>query len=138
MRHNKAGLAIPDFPLALGRIVPPLAAFPVAIHFAHRVWALVVAACVAACAVRAFRSGRPGVRKTALWLSALVLVQISLGAATVLTGKAVIVTTAHVATGALLLGSTIAFGFASLAVERRRGNVIPMRPALAGRATAWK
>ena len=37
MRHDKAGLAIPDFPLALGRVVPPLTSFPVAIHFAHRV-----------------------------------------------------------------------------------------------------
>jgi len=138
MRHTKAGLAIPDFPLALGRIVPPLTAFPVAIHFAHRVWALVVAACVAACVVRAFRSGRPGVRTTALWLAALVLVQIILGAATVLTGKAVLVATAHVATGALLLGSTIAFAFASLALARRRGNVIPMRPAMSGKAAAWK
>jgi cytochrome c oxidase assembly protein subunit 15 len=138
MRHNKAGLAIPDFPLALGRIVPPLTAFPVAIHFAHRVWALVVAGCVAACVVRAFRSGRAGVRRTALWLAALVLVQIALGAATVLTGKAVLVATAHVATGALLLGSTIAFGFASLALARRRGNVIPMRPAMSGKAAAWK
>ena len=25
MRHTGAGLAIPDFPLALGRLVPPLA-----------------------------------------------------------------------------------------------------------------
>ena len=138
MRHTKAGLAIPDFPLALGRIVPPLTAFPVAIHFAHRVGALVVAASVAACVVRAFRSGRPAVEKTALWLAALVLAQVTLGAATVLTGKAVLVTTAHVATGALLLGSTIAFGVASLAVERRRGNVVPIRPALAGKAAAWK
>ena len=138
MRHQKAGLAIPDFPLALGRIVPPLAAFPVAIHFAHRMWALVVAGCVAACVVRASRSGRPGARKTALGLAALVLAQLALGAATVLTGKAVIVTTAHVATGALLLGSTIAFGVASLALERRRGNVVPIRPALAGKAAAWK
>src|SRR5262245_18152666 len=32
MRHTKAGLAIPDFPLALGRLVPPLTTFPVAIH----------------------------------------------------------------------------------------------------------
>ena len=138
MRHTKAGLAIPDFPLALGRIVPPLASFPVAIHFAHRVGALVVAAFVALCVVRAFRSGRPGVARTSLWLAALVLLQGALGAATVLTGKAVIVTTAHVATGALLLGSTIAFGFASLAAERRRGNVIPIRPAQAGKAAAWK
>jgi cytochrome c oxidase assembly protein subunit 15 len=138
MRHTKAGLAIPDFPLSLGRVVPPLTAFPVAIHFAHRVGALVVAISVALCVVRAFRSGRRGVAKTSLWLAALVLSQITLGAATVLTGKDVVLTTAHVATGALLLGSTVAFGFVSLAAERRRGNVIPIRPALAGKAAVWK
>ena len=138
MRHMKAGLAIPDFPLALGRIVPPLTAFPVAVHFAHRVGALVVAAFVALCVVRAFRSGRPGAERAAVWLAALVLLQITLGAATVLTGKAVIMTTAHVAMGALLLGSTVAFGISSLAAERRRGNVIPIRPAMAGKAAAWK
>ena len=138
MRHTKAGLAIPDFPLALGKIIPPLTAFPVTIHFVHRFGALVVATSVALCVVRAFRSGRPGVERAALWLAALVLVQITLGAATVMTGKAVIVTTAHVATGAMLLGSTIAFGISSLAAERRRSNVIPIRPAMAGRSAAWK
>ena len=138
MRHTKAGLAIPDFPLALGRIVPPLTSFPVAIHFAHRVGALVVAALVGACAVRAFRSGRPGLRRAAFGLAALVLAQIALGAATVLTGKSVAVTTAHVATGALILGATLAFGISALAADRRRSNVVPIRPALARRAAAWK
>src|SRR5256885_1841273 len=45
MRHIDRGqgsLAIPDFPLALGRIIPPLDSPRVAIHFAHRVWAIVV------------------------------------------------------------------------------------------------
>src|SRR5882724_10770622 len=42
MRHTGAGLAIADFPLAQGRLVPDLGSFPVAIHFAHRVGALVV------------------------------------------------------------------------------------------------
>ncbi len=138
MRHEKAGLAIPDFPLALGKVIPPLTSFPVAIHFAHRVGALVVATFVALCVVRAFRSGRPGAKKAALWMAGLVLAQITLGAAAVLTGKAVIVTTAHVATGALLLGSTIAFAISSLAAEGRRGNVIPIRPAVAGKAAVWK
>src|SRR6476619_1860813 len=68
MRHTKAGLAIPDFPLALGRVVPPIASFPVAIHFAHRVLALAVAGFVIACAVQAFRSGRPGLKKASLGL----------------------------------------------------------------------
>jgi cytochrome c oxidase assembly protein subunit 15 len=138
MRHTKAGLAIPDFPLALGRVVPPLTSFPVAIHFAHRLGAVAVASLVGVCVARAFRSRRPGLKKTALWLASLVAIQIALGAATVLTGKDVIVTTAHVATGALILGSTLAFGISSLAAERRRGNVIPMRSAVSGRAAAWK
>ena len=138
MRHTKAGLAIPDFPLALGRVVPPLSTFPVAIHFAHRVGALAILVLVGLCVARAFRSRRPGLEKTALWLAALVAVQVTLGAVTVLTGKAVIPTTAHVATGALILGSTLAFGLGALAAELRRGNVIPMRPVATGRAAAWK
>ncbi len=43
MRHTGAGLAIPDFPLAFGRLVPPFAEPAVVIHFAHRVGALLVA-----------------------------------------------------------------------------------------------
>lgn len=108
MRHTKAGLSIPDFPLSLGRVVPPLESFPVAIAFAHRAWALVVAVLVFATAAAAARTGRPGLKRTGVFLGSLVLVQIALGAATVLSGKAVAITTAHVATGALLLGSTLA------------------------------
>jgi heme a synthase len=131
MRHTHAGLAIPDFPLALGRVVPPLASFPVAIHFAHRVGAVVVAAFVAGCVLRAFASGRPGLEKTSLLLALLVAVQITLGAFTVLTRKAVPVTTAHVATGALLLGTTLAFTLASRKAGRsargaaRQGDFSP-------------
>lgn len=138
MRHTKAGLAIPDFPLALGRLVPPLATFPVAIHFAHRVAALGIVVLTAFVVARARRSRRPGLEKASLVLAVLVAAQVTLGAATVLTKKDVAVTTAHVATGALILGSTLAFGIAALAAERRRGNVIPMRPAINGRAAAWK
>ncbi|MDQ5858113.1 MAG: COX15/CtaA family protein [Acidobacteriota bacterium] len=105
MRHTKAGLAIPDFPLSYGRVVPPLDSFPVAIAFAHRAWALVVAVLAFAAASAAARSG---LKRTGVFLGSLVLVQIALGAATVLSGKAVAITTAHVATGALLLGTAIA------------------------------
>jgi heme A synthase len=93
---------------------------------------------VVAAAVAAFRSGRRGLRKTAPWLCVLVVVQIALGGATVLTGRDVLVTTAHVATGAVLLGATLALCLSSLAAERRRNNVVPIRPVLSGRAAAWK
>ena len=42
MRHTGAGLAIPTFPTAFGRWIPPLESTPVAIHFAHRVGAVLV------------------------------------------------------------------------------------------------
>ena len=42
MRHTDAGLAIPDFPLAFGHLIPPHWDPKIAIHFAHRVGALVV------------------------------------------------------------------------------------------------
>ena len=46
MRHMGAGLAIPDFPLAFGRLVPPLDASAVVVHFVHRLGALAVTLCV--------------------------------------------------------------------------------------------
>src|SRR5205807_2697895 len=120
MRHTKAGLAIPDFPLALGRIVPPLTAFPVAIHFAHRVAAVAVAVLIGFCVRAAWRSGRAGLRRTAVWLAVLTVCQIALGALTVVSRKSVALTTAHVAAGALLLGSTLALCLAALSAERRK------------------
>src|SRR5687767_2281718 len=115
MRHTKAGLAIPDFPLSLGRVVPPLESFPVAIAFAHRAWALVVAVLAVASAASAARAG---LKRTGFFLGSLVLLQIALGAATVLSGKAVAITTAHVATGALLLGTAIALTLGAMAGPR--------------------
>ena len=39
MRHTGAGLAIPDFPLSFGHLIPPHWDPKIAIHFAHRVGA---------------------------------------------------------------------------------------------------
>ena len=44
MRHTGAGLAIPDFPLMFGHLIPDHWNAGIAIHFAHRAGALVVAA----------------------------------------------------------------------------------------------
>ncbi len=137
MRHTKAGLAIPDFPLAFGKLVPPLTTGAVRLHFAHRVVGACVAALIAACTVRAFRSHREGLRRAALWLCAVAATQIALGAATVLSQRAVGFTTAHVAVGALLMAGTLVLGLSSLAAEGRKNNVVPIRrPSL--RASGWK
>ncbi|HVR69227.1 MAG TPA: COX15/CtaA family protein [Vicinamibacteria bacterium] len=104
MRHTGAGLAISDFPLALGRVVPPLDSAPVTLHFLHRVGAVAVVAAALWLARQARRSRDRRFSRPATLLLVLVALQVGLGAATVLTGKAVLPTTAHVATGAAVLG----------------------------------
>jgi cytochrome c oxidase assembly protein subunit 15 len=104
MRHIGAGLAIPDFPLVFGGVFPPVATVPVLVHFAHRLGALVVLVAVARLFLCARGTADSRLVRLAATLLALVLFQIGLGAATVLTTKAVTPTTLHVATGAAILG----------------------------------
>ena len=80
------------------------------IHFTHRLVAVAVAACVAWVGVRALRELRDQAELLwpALLLGGLVVLQIFLGALTVWTGKAVVPATAHVATGALALATSLA------------------------------
>lgn len=109
MRHTHAGTAISTFPLAWGMWIPPLQSRNVQIHFAHRVGALFVALHVILLALRVFRGHGREARlvRPALLLLALLGLQISLGAATVLSDKAVLPTTAHVAVGALVLAASV-------------------------------
>ncbi|HYN63825.1 MAG TPA: COX15/CtaA family protein, partial [Candidatus Limnocylindrales bacterium] len=109
MRHTGAGLAIPDFPLAFGQLVPPLWNAQIAIHYAHRVGALVVTALVLAAAghVLYHHRGRAELRRPALLLLALLALQITLGALTVLTGKQYVINSLHVVTGAMVLGTSL-------------------------------
>jgi cytochrome c oxidase assembly protein subunit 15 len=108
MRHTGAGLAIPDFPLAFGRLVPPFDHPGVAIHFAHRLGAVVVLALVAwtAIAVCTRVAREPRLVRPALAAAGLVVLQVGLGAFTVWSHKAVLPTTAHVAVGGALLATT--------------------------------
>lgn len=105
MRHTGAGLAIRDFPLAAGRLIPPFDAPGMAVHFAHRVGALLVLLAVVHLLLHALRSRERRLVRAAATALALVLVQIGLGGATVLSGRAVVPTTAHVAVGAAVLGA---------------------------------
>ena len=109
MRHTGAGLAIPDLPLAFGRLVPPLLSFEIAVHFAHRVVAIAVAAAVFVSTVPILRrrSARVEVVREARLALVLVVLQIALGAITVLTRLAVVPATAHVIVGALLLATCL-------------------------------
>jgi cytochrome c oxidase assembly protein subunit 15 len=108
MRHTGAGLAIPDFPLAFGQLLPPLVSLAIAVHFAHRVMALVVTAAVFWLAARAGRRPeRLDLVIPARLAAVLVVIQIMLGAASVLSRLAVVPTVAHLVNGALLLSTLL-------------------------------
>ncbi len=109
MRHTGAGLAIPDFPLSYGHLVPPMWSQPIAIHFAHRVGALIVASVALGIVVTVFRrhGGRAELRNPAGLLTVLIATQITLGAYVVLSGRQPILNTLHVATGALVFVTSL-------------------------------
>jgi cytochrome c oxidase assembly protein subunit 15 len=109
MRHTDAGLAIPDFPLAFGRLVPAQWDAAIAIHFAHRVGAVIATVLVAATARHVFfhHRTRSELVRPSLLLVALVAIQITLGALTVLTAKQYLINSSHVVTGACLLVSSL-------------------------------
>jgi heme a synthase len=122
MRHMHAGLAIPDFPLAFGRLVPPMFSVAIAINFAHRCGAVVVTLMVIWTAARAFKyyGCEPMLRRSVLGMLVLLALQIGLGAATVLTRRAIIPTTAHVAVGAALLATCVALTLRAIHIEGAR------------------
>jgi len=124
MRHQHAGLAVPDFPLAYGKIWPatdaasvelynahrleaageaPITGAHIVVHMAHRFMALAVLLAVIGCVIATWRNTSPGsvLRKISGTWVALVLVQVALGIFTILSQRKVDVTTAHVAVGAL-------------------------------------
>ena len=109
MRHTDAGLAIPDFPWAFGRLVPPHWSPQIAVHFAHRVGALTVAAMVLATAghVLYHHRRRHALARPAVVLIGLVGLQITLGALTVLSQKHYLINSLHVVTGGLVLVTSL-------------------------------
>jgi len=150
MRHQHAGLAIHDFPLAYGKIWPdtsadavasynadrveviavnPITAFQIELQMVHRIVALAIGILVALCAWLSWKrlGGKNPLTKLAWCWLALITVQIGLGAWTVWSDKAADVATLHVLVGALSLVTgalwcIIAFG-------RREGatNIAPAK-----------
>ena len=126
MRHTGAGLAFTDFPQMGGALWPSFSAESVnrvnwehwqaglseatsgqmVLHFLHRIMALGVTAAIIGMVVAIRREGAIGADLNWMGLVAVTLlaVQIALGAVTVLTLKQPVITTAHVANGAALLG----------------------------------
>lgn len=138
MRHQHAGLAVPDFPLAYGRVYPktdpmtlasvnqrrmgvvddaPVTPFQIHLHMAHRFLAVGLVAGVLLLQGKVSRcdpTWRPASR---VWLGLFGL-QFVLGAITVWTNKAADLATAHVAVGAMTLAYGIAVSVTRFAAER--------------------
>jgi len=109
MRHTASGLAIPDFPLSYGHLIPPFFTRQILVHFAHRVGALMAALFIVWVAARILRRHRSerALRTPACLLICALMVQIFLGAETIWSGKGVIPTTLHVAGGAFILATSL-------------------------------
>jgi cytochrome c oxidase assembly protein subunit 15 len=130
MRHMGAGLAIPDFPLSFGHIVPPVWTLPIAVHFAHRVGALVVTIAILATAGHVWyhHGSRVELTRPATLLVLAVLAQATLGAFVIWTGRQPLINTAHVAMGAIVLATSLVL---TLRVYRVRfaAPLLPVRRA---------
>ena len=120
MRHTGAGLAIPDFPLMFGGLVPDHWDPKIAVHFAHRVGAVVVTMSIFAtlAVVLVNARQRRELVVPALVLDALVVLQIVLGAATVLSQRNPWINSFHVVCGALVLTTSLV-----LTLRSWRGHV---------------
>jgi len=126
MRHQHAGLAIPDFPAAYGQIWPdtganavvryneqrmnviaenPITAVQIILQMAHRIVALAIFIGVAICAWQAWRQlgKKAALTRLAVFWLVLIAAQIALGAWTIWSNKAADVATAHLLVGALAL-----------------------------------
>jgi cytochrome c oxidase assembly protein subunit 15 len=145
MRHQHAGLAIADFPLAYGKVWPatdssaiaqynqhrievtafnPITAFQIILQMAHRLMAVLIVGALSACVWLAHKRSAGDSNLKAFcwgWLG-LILVQALLGAATIWSNKAADVATAHVLVGAL----SLAFG-AMLSIMSWQDRILARR-----------
>ncbi len=126
VRHYEADLAIPDLPLAYGRVIPPVSEEGLAaanfsrlsepalgtttlwdiwIHFAHRLGAVAVSATLIATVILAWRRRQSarGLAVPAVTIFVLLVTQFTLGVLTVIYRVPPDLATFHVAVGATLL-----------------------------------
>jgi cytochrome c oxidase assembly protein subunit 15 len=136
MRHTEAALAIPDFPLAFGGLIPPFDRPGVPIHFAHRVWALVVTCLAVVLVGRTMQRHRTqsALVNPALWLATLVIAQVCLGGVIIWTRRAVHPTTLHVLNGAVVLATSLVLTLRAYRLTAPTPAVAALTPAPAARA----
>ena len=104
VRHSGSGLACPDFPTCLGRILPPSLDMHVLAHFSHRALAYLIALTVAVLYMASILDERLKANRRAIfYLFLLVASQISVGALVVLTGLYYMTTALHLAVALAML-----------------------------------
>ena len=125
MRHTDAGLAIPDFPLMFGHLIPDHWSNKIAVHFTHRVGALVVTLAVLAASYRVWarHRARPELMRPAALIIALVALQVTLGALTVLSRRHVWINSFHVVCGAMVLTTSLVLTLRSWRVTFARQGI---------------
>jgi cytochrome c oxidase assembly protein subunit 15 len=112
MRHNNAGLVISTFPFStpppVNSWLPAAWDFRIAVHFSHRVLALILAFALTGFAwtIRRDRACTLAMRAGASALISLMILQILLGAQIIWSMRQPHVTTSHVVVGALTLAVT--------------------------------
>ncbi len=80
VRHTDAGMACPDIPLCLGRLIPPLSYPEVALHFSHRALGLVAMAMALWVGHVAFWKARsPEVARVGVAAALVAMAQVLLG-----------------------------------------------------------
>jgi heme a synthase len=131
MRHTEAGLAIPDFPWVFGGIVPPQWDAKIAVHYAHRVGALVVSLLILATSMHVFvhQRSRRELMRPAVLLLVLLCIQVTLGALVIWTGKQFVINSLHVMTGASVLATSLVL---TLRAHRVRFGAAALRDVRVG------
>ena len=131
VRHTDSGMACPDLPTCIGEWVPPLDNRLIAIHFTHRVVAVLVTLLVLTLAIRLLRSDAPmRVRRAATAAIGLVLAQFTLGLLSVTSALAVVPVSLHTLGAALLLVTLTALSVWGRVAEDRSSDrrVIDLEP----------
>jgi cytochrome c oxidase assembly protein subunit 15 len=104
VRHAGAGLSLPDWPTSLGGLVPGVLAGGVLIQFSHRVLAALVALTIVALwAATALDDHLRKHRRMAGGLVLMILAQVAIGGAVVLTGLYFLSTALHLAVALAML-----------------------------------
>ncbi len=108
VRATGSGLGCPDWPLCSGQVIPPFETAAV-IEFVHRFLALLLTVGVVWVLVKSwFGQGRlRQIRPTVLVFSLLIVVQIALGAVTVLTELPALLVGSHLTISMLFIAATV-------------------------------